>query len=155
SRFELISIDEQTFGDIRQLLIALTGAVLAVLLIACANVANLNLERLLGRRREIAVRLALGASRGRVLRQTIIENLLLAGSGAAVGVLFAYLTLDALVALLPRGLPHVDNITLDVRVLAASIGLALAAGVIVGLVPALQASSFRLKAGLTENDRGA
>ena len=154
SRVELMSLTEETLGDVRGPLLALTGAVIAVLLIACANVANLGLERLAGRRREIAVRMALGASRGRIVRQTVVEHLLQAAVGAALGVFIAWLALDALVSLLPRFMPHVEAISMNGRVLAASIGLVLAGGLVVGLIPALQASSLSLTDGLAAGTRG-
>ena len=152
-RINLLSISEQTTGDLRGLFVALTGAVIAILLIACANVANLGLARLVGRRREIAVRLALGATRGRILRQTVTEQLVVGAVGAAAGVLVAALTFDAVLALLPRGLPHAATVELNGRVLATSIGVTLAAALAVGLVPAWQASAIGLRAGLAHDGR--
>jgi putative ABC transport system permease protein len=152
-RINLASLAEETTGDLKGMFAALTGAVIAILLIACANVANLGLARLVSRRREIAVRLSLGATRARIVRQTVTEQLVVAGSGAAAGVLVAFLTLDAVISLLPRGLPHAATVGLNFRVLAASIGITLAAALLVGLVPALQASSVGLRSGLSQNDR--
>jgi putative ABC transport system permease protein len=152
-RIRLYSLSEDALGDRRGMFIALPGAVVAILLIACANVANLGLARLVGRRREIAVRLALGATRGRILRQTATEQLVIAAVGAVAGVLIAALTFDALLALLPRGLPHAAVIGLNSRVLMASIGITLGAALGVGLIPAIQASSVGLRAGLAQDDR--
>jgi putative ABC transport system permease protein len=152
-RIDLLSIAEETVGDLKGMFAALTGTVLAILLIACANVANLGLARLVGRRREIAVRLALGATRGRILRQTVTEQLVVGTIGAAAGVLVAVLTFEAVLALLPRGLPHAAAVELNARVLAASIGVTLAAALAVGLIPALQASAIGLRAGLSQDDR--
>lgn len=150
----LLPLDDIVFGDLRRPFIALAGAVLAVLLIACANVANLGLERLAGRRREVAVRQALGASRGRIARQWVTEHLVLAVLGGAAGLLLARLTLGALVALLPAWMPHLDQVGLNSRVLAASIGLALVAGFGVGLVPALRSGGGSLRDDLGSGGRG-
>jgi putative ABC transport system permease protein len=154
ARLVLLSMSDQLLGDLRGPFLALLGAVLAVLLIACANVTNLGLERLVGRRREMAIRVALGASRGRIVRQTVTEQLLLAAMGAIAGVLLAYVALDALIALLPPSLPHFDEIRLNGRVLAASIGLALLGALGVGLIPALRASAVNLRSGLTQREGG-
>jgi putative ABC transport system permease protein len=154
TRLVLLSLSEQLLGNLRGPFLALLGAVLAVLLIACANVTNLGLERLVGRQREMAVRIALGASRSRIVRQTVTEQLLLAAIGAAAGVVLAYVALDALIALLPRTLPHFDEIQLNGRVLAASIGLALTCALGVGLFPAIRTSAVNLHTGLTQRDGG-
>jgi len=124
--------------------LALLGAVGLVLLIACANVANLQLERVFGRRRELAVRMAIGATRTRVVRQTLTENVLLYVVGCAAGVLIAGWTLDLIVGLMPGYVPHLNDIGVDARVLAATFAVSLSAGLLVGIVPALQASSTSL-----------
>jgi putative ABC transport system permease protein len=141
SRIDLTSINDQTFYELRTPLFTLLGAVACVLLIACANVANLQLERLVGRRREVAVRLALGASRNRVVRQTLAENLVLSVLGACAGLLAARLTLGLLVGLLPLSIPHLADIALNGRILSATLGLSILAGLAVGLIPAVQATS--------------
>jgi predicted permease len=141
ARLGLVSLEEQTFSELRTPLLALLGAVGFVLLIASANVANLQLERVFSRRRELAVRLALGASRGRVVRQTLTENLLLYVMGAIAGMLVAQWTLHLLVGLLPAYVPHVGEIEVNGRILAATIAVACIAGLAVGIVPALQATS--------------
>ena len=141
AKLTLIPIEEQTFDDVRTPLFALLGAVGLVLLIACANVANLQLERVFGRRRELAVRMAIGATRMRVVRQTLTENILLYILGCTAGVLAARWTLDLIVALMPGYVPHLNDIEIDARVLAATFGVSLGAALLVGVVPALQASS--------------
>src|SRR6266851_3900339 len=104
-RVRLTSLEEQTFSDLRTPLLALLGAVGFVLLIACANIANLQLERVFGRRRELAVRMAIGATRGRIVRQTLTENLLLYAAGGALGVIAAHWALSLIVGLLPSNVP--------------------------------------------------
>jgi putative ABC transport system permease protein len=155
SPLSLMAIDSVTIGDYRTPLLSLLGAVGLVLLIACANVANLQLERVFGRRREMAVRMAIGATRSRIVRQTLTENLLLYVGGCAGGLLAASWTLHVLVGLLPGNMPHVNAIEMNDRILAATLGIACAAGLAVGLLPALQASSpdlvddLRISAGTT------
>jgi predicted permease len=152
-RVSLYSVTEATVGDLQGMFGALAGAVIAILLIACANVANLGLARLVGRRREIAVRLALGATRGRILRQTVTEQLVMAAVGAGAGLVVAAVMFDSVLALLPRGLPHAAVVELNGRVLVATIGITLAAALVVGLVPAWQASAIGLRSGLAHDDR--
>ena len=154
-RLKLIPVLEETHGNLRPMLLALTGAVIAVLLIACANVANLGLARLVSRRREIAVRLALGATRPRIILQTVVEQLVVAAIGAAAGLLLAFLAFDALLALLPRTLPQKDLVSLNVAVLAASVGVTLLSALLVGLVPAVQCSRVSLRGGLADTQRTA
>jgi predicted permease len=126
-----------------------------VLLIACANVSNLLLARALSRRREIAIRLAIGASRGRLIRQLLTESVMLAAGGAVLGLLIAYWARQALLAFLPS-LPFPVTIALrldlDVRVLAFTVGLAVVTGVLFGLVPALQASRPELLISLKDRE---
>jgi HAMP domain-containing protein len=139
-RLAILPLEEQTFSEIRPQLLALLGAVALVLLIACANVANLQLERVFGRRRELAVQLALGATRGRVVRQILTENLFLYIAGAGAGFLVARWTIPLLVALLPGNVPHLDDIEVNGRILAATFAVAALGAIAVGLAPAIQAT---------------
>jgi putative ABC transport system permease protein len=159
ARLALVPIDALIDADLRSPLFALLGSVGLVLLIACANVANLQMERVFSRRRDIAVRIAIGASRARLVRQTLTENLLLYVAGCAGGLLAARWTLDLVVALLPGYMPHIIAIEMNGRVLAATFGIACVAGLAVGLLPALQGSSphlvddLRVSAGTTRRAR--
>ena len=138
SGINITTLRERVVGEIEPGLLALLGAVGFVLLIACANVANLLLARGSVRRRELAVRAALGAGRGRVLRQLVTESLLLAAAGGVAGLLLGVWAVDALVALAPANAPRVGEIGLDVTVLAFAATLTLATGLLFGLAPALQ-----------------
>jgi predicted permease len=131
---------QDLFGAARPALLVLLLAVLLVLLVACANVAALLLARAAARQREIAVRLALGASRARLVRQLLAESALIAVTGALAGVALAVWTLDALVALVPARVPRLADAAVDARVLAFAVGLTVLSVLIAGLVPALLAS---------------
>src|SRR5262245_24513826 len=135
----VVPLQRSQTADVGSLLWLLLGAVSFVLLIACANVANLQLTRAAARRREIAVRKALGASRSRIARQLITEGVLLAFIGGGAGLLLAVWGVDGLTRLIPEGaLPYLGVIALDWRVLAFALAAALATGVIFGLTPGLQ-----------------
>jgi putative ABC transport system permease protein len=133
------TLHDRRFGDRRKPLFLLFGAVGVLLLIACANLANLNLARAAGRRREVAVRLALGASRWRLVRGMLCESLLLALAGAAIGVAIARATVTYLVHLSPTSVGNADSIPIDMRVLLFTLGSAVFTGIAFGLAPAMTA----------------
>jgi putative ABC transport system permease protein len=146
---------DNVVGNLRPTLLLLLGAVAFVLLIACVNVANLLLERAISRQREIKVRLALGASGARIIRQLLTESVLLAGMGGMLGMGLAYWGTDLIVALSPESLARVGEAELDMRVLAFTAMVSLVTGVAFGLVPAVLISKTNLAESLKEGRRGA
>ena len=136
-----VGLQEYGTESVRTLLLILLGAVSFVLLIACVNVANLQMARLTARRGELSVRMALGAGRRRIVRQLLTEAVVLSLLGASLGVLLAWLAIDAALPLVPQGvLPRPGGVVIDARVMAFCLGLSLLASVLVGLVPALRIS---------------
>ena len=160
STVTLVSLDEQTISGLRTPMLALVGAVGLVLLIASANVANLQLARVFARRREIGVRMAIGATRMRIATHALGETLVLYALGCGLGLVGAQWTLALLVALLPATIPHLHEISMNVRVLAVTCAVSCTVGLLAGLLPALHASSPSLLADLrsgamSANRRGA
>jgi putative ABC transport system permease protein len=151
----VVPLERSVVGDTRRALLILLVAVAVVLLIACANVANLLLVRGEERQKEIAVRAALGASRGRIIRQMLAESLLLAALGGGLGLLLARWVLEGLLAISPENVPRLMETSLDVRVTGFALLISLATAMIFGLAPALHAVKFDLHTMLKESGRGS
>ncbi|MBA3319720.1 MAG: ABC transporter permease [Gemmatimonadales bacterium] len=150
----LVPLSEQTIGQVRRPLELLGGVVLLVLLIACGNVANLQLAQATARRREIAVHAALGASRLDLGRRLLAESVLVAAAGGALGVLLAWWCTDALATLASTSVPRMNEVSVDAGALAFTLVISLAAGIGFGLVPALHASRGDLHGDLKDGGRG-
>jgi predicted permease len=151
----LVPAKEEMLGNTRLELLVLMGAAAAVLLIACANLASLLLSRAAGRRGELAVRAALGASRGRLMRQLVVEGLLLSLCGGALGLAIVPIGTDLLSSLTPIGIANVSTATLNLRLLAFTFTIAIATGVAFSMAPALQAGRASLQQALQQQARAA
>jgi putative ABC transport system permease protein len=151
----VVKLHSDVVGDVRPALMVLLGAVALVLLIACANVANLLLARAASRSREIAIRTALGASRGLVIRQLLCESLLLAVFGGGAGLLLAWWGVDLLGAAGPQGLPHLGQIKVNVSVCVFTFALAIGSTLLFGLIPALQVSRPSVNESLQQGAKGS
>ncbi len=152
---KVMSLHDNLVGDYRQALLILLGVVGCVLLVACVNVANLMLARATARQKEFALRAALGASRWRIMRQLLIESLLLAVAGGVLGFVLSMLALRLLLSAIPIQLPYWMNFGIDLRVLVFTVGITLLTGAIFGAIPALQSSRVDLNDTLKEGGRGA
>jgi len=151
----LVPMQKEIVGDVRTALLVLLGAVGLVLLIACANIANLLLTRATSRSKEIAVRIALGAGRARIIRQMLSETAVLGLLGGIIGIALAYAGVQALSSLMPEGLPRLNAIRVDNFVLVFALALSAASSVAFGLVPAMFSANSNIQANLREGGGGS
>src|SRR6185369_2495773 len=150
---QVIGLQEQVVGDVRRALLVLLGSVALVLLIACANVANLLLTRATGREKEVAIRTALGAGWSRLVRQLLAESILLAVIGGAVGLLIARLSLVLVRTMNPGNIPRLEEIRISGSVLAFTFAVSLITGILFGMVPAWRARKVDLNSTLKSGGR--
>jgi predicted permease len=153
--FSIVPLLEQVVGDVRRSLLVLLGSVGFVLLIACANVANLLLSRAVGRQQEIAVRTALGASRWQIVRQLLTESLLLALCGGALGVVICTFSVEGIRFWGTKSIPRLEDVAIDGRVLLFTLLLSACSGILFGLAPALRVSRLDLSSTLKDASRGS
>ena len=146
-------LKQDVVGDVSKMLWVLMGSIGMVLLIACANVANLLLVRVAGRRQELAVRAALGAGRGRLAAELLLESVILGLLGSVIGLGLAYIALRVLVALAPTGLPRIHEIGLDATVLLFTLAISLFASILFGSIPVFKYAGARLSTGIREGGR--
>jgi putative ABC transport system permease protein len=154
TRVSIVSYYEQVVANIRPALIVLAGAVVAVLLIACANLTNLMLSQAESRHREVAIRAAIGAGRRRIVQQFLVESLLLAGAGGVIGALLGTWAVKAFVSSQPATVPRIDLLAVDGRVLLFTAITAIGTGILFGLLPAARASAPDLLTTMKESTRG-
>lgn len=152
-RLTVIPLHERFVGDLRPAMMFLLGAVVFLLLIACANVANLLLVKSTARQKEMAIRRALGAGRKRLVRQCLSESIVLAVAGGSLAVLLALWGISLLIALSPKDIPRIQEAAIDLRVLGVTLVVSLLTGIIFGLIPALQSSNPDLSETLKERGR--
>lgn len=155
ARIALVPLHDDMVGSVRPVLFVLTGAVGLVLLIACANVASLLLARASERSREMTIRVALGASRARIVKQLLAESLVLSLTGGVIGVLLAWWSVHALAAAAPAAAPRLREVTLDVTAVAFAAAVSALSAVLSGLAPAITASRTQLTAALRDGDRAS
>lgn len=152
---DLHPLKQDVIGNVSGALWVLMGSIAVVLVIACANVANLLLVRVEGRRQELAIQYALGSGRGHVAAGILIESLILGLAGSIVGLAFAFGALRILVALAPTGLPRLNEIAIDIPVLLFTLGVALSVSLAIGMIPAIRYSGHGLRTAVRESGRGA
>ena len=150
---DVVGLQEQVVGDVRRALLVLLGSVALVLLIACANVANLLLARAAGREKEVAIRTALGAGWQRLMRQLLTESILFGLLGGAAGLLVARASIYIVRTMNPGNIPRLEDIGINGTVLAFTFGVSLATGILFGLVPAWRAIKVDLNTSLKSGGR--